>query len=233
MKIHYLQHVCFEDLANIEVYAREKGHSISKTLLYENEELPDVLDFDWLIIMGGPMGVYDEYKYPWLVSEKFFVKRAISEGKIVLGICLGAQLLADVLGAKVYKNKYKEIGWLPITLTNEGQKSDLFSNFPKEFVSFQWHGDTFNIPDKSIHLAKSEVCENQAFVYNERVIGIQFHLESSFESVHKLIDNCGDELVEDKYIQGKDEIISNQSHLKNINELMYIMLENIEKIIGI
>lgn len=128
----YLQHVPFEDLVNVTVWAKEKGHSVSGTSLFKGEEFPDVREFDWLIALGGLMNVYEEGRYPWLIREKLFIKRAIKRGKIVLGICLGAQLIADVLGGLVYKNDYKEIGWFPVELTQEALKSRIFSTIPKK-----------------------------------------------------------------------------------------------------
>jgi len=130
MRIHYLQHVPFEDLANMESWASSRGHALSKTRLFSGERLPPPSSFDWLIIMGGPMNIYEEERYAWLAEEKEFIKKAVYGGKIVLGICLGAQLISDVLGGLVTKNRYKEIGWFPVRLTEEGQASPVFSALP-------------------------------------------------------------------------------------------------------
>jgi len=127
VKLHYLQHVPFENLANIEVWAKEKGHSISKTQLFNGESFPQMNDFDWLVIMGGPMNIYQEKEYPWLAKEKRFIAEAIDNNKIVLGICLGAQLIADVLGGIIYKSKHQEIGWFPVSLTTGAKKSIIFN----------------------------------------------------------------------------------------------------------
>lgn len=140
MKIHYLQHVPFENLANIELWARSKNYTISKTLLFNNDALPKTSDFDWLIIMGGPMNIYEDKKYPWLLKEKKFIEKAIADKKIVLGICLGAQLIVDVLGGAVYKNNYKEIGWHPVSLTKGTKNSSVFGKLPDKFIAFHWHG---------------------------------------------------------------------------------------------
>lgn len=110
MRVHHLQHVPFEGLSSIESILKEKGHQLSATHLYDDQSLPSINDIDWLIVMGGPMGIYDEESYPWLSAEKRFIKEAINSGKIVLGICLGAQLIADALGARIYKNEHREIG---------------------------------------------------------------------------------------------------------------------------
>lgn len=228
MRLHYLQHVPFEDLANIKLWATHKGHSVSRTLLFDDEKLPPTSDFDCLIIMGGPMNIYEEKKYPWLIREKRFIEETITNKKTVLGICLGAQLIADVLGGMVYKNKYKEIGWYPVLLTKEAKKSSVFHKLPKRFPAFHWHGDTFKLPSGCIRIAESDGCANQAFEYNRRVIGLQFHLESSIESINQLILNCSDELIEGRYIQTSDQILSNESNVREINGIMNLLLDNIE-----
>lgn len=145
MNIHYLQHVPFEDLGMIADWIDENGYHSRVSRLYQGEALPNVNDIDWLIVMGGPMGVYDEDQYPWLVDEKRCIERAIAKGRVVLGICLGAQLIANVLGARVYPHTRKEIGWFPITLTREGAQSPLFTELPSPFEVFHWHGDTFDL----------------------------------------------------------------------------------------
>lgn len=228
MKIHYLQHVPFEDLANIADWAEDKGHELSRTLLYEDEALPGLNLFDWLIIMGGPMSTNEEKKYPWLKKEKRFILDAISNDKVVLGICLGAQLIADVLGAKVYKNRFPEIGWHQVTLTPDAKGSTLFCNLPPDFMAFHWHGDTFDIPIGGLWLAESEGCKNQAFEYRGKVVGLQFHLESSVSSIIKLIDNCGEDMVDGKYIDSSKNILNAKENVNQINNVMTTILNNIE-----
>lgn len=230
MNLHYLQHIPFEDLANIKVWAKSKKYKISCTKLFKNEELPQVTNFDFLIIMGGPMNIYEEKKYRWLVEEKKFIEKIIKKDKLVLGICLGAQLIADVLGAKVTKNKFKEIGWFKVAKTKSAKNSLIFKNLPENFTAFHWHGDTFEIPKNCLHLAQSNGCKNQAFAYNKKVFGLQFHLESTKESINKLIKNCSDELIEGKYIQKKEEILSQKNILK-ANDLMNLILNNMERLI--
>lgn len=232
MRLHYIQHVPFEGLNNIQKWADERGHIVSATKLYNDEQFPDLKDFDFLVIVGGPMGVYDGRKYSWLVAEKEFIKEAISQKKIILGICLGTQLIADVLGAKVYKSKHKEIGWYPVTLTDYAKASSFFEGFSDSFVAFHWHGDTFDLPDGAILLAKSAGCTNQAFEYVDRVIGLQFHLESSGDSVAGIIENCGGELVSGKYIQTTDEMLSALENFKTIKDLLYLLLDNIVRKFG-
>jgi len=229
MRLHYLQHVPFEDLANIGTWAEGRGHRVSGTLLFEDGKFPRISEFDWLVVMGGPMGVYDDGRYPWFTREKEFIEKAIAGGKIVLGICLGAQLIADVLGGRVYRNVHKEIGWHPVSLTREAAGSSFFNGFPGRFTAFHWHGDTFDIPPGCMRAAESEACANQAFEYNGRVVGLQFHLESSIESIGRLIRNCRDELVQGRYIQSPEEMLSSHNSLQEINRLMNSFLDNIER----
>ena len=229
MRLHSLEHEPFEGLANIETWAKNKGHTISRTLLFNNEELPDINEFDWLFIMGGSMNIYEEEKYPWLEEEKNLIAQAIANQKIVLGICLGSQLIADVLGGKISKNKYKEIGWFPVSLTKEAGNSPVFSTFPRTFTAFHWHGDTFNMPAGAIPIAQSEGCANQAFEYG-RAIGLQFHLEYSADSINLMFKNCGAEIVEGKYIQKPDEIVSQIDNVEEIKKILYLLLDNMENV---
>ncbi len=130
MRLHSLEHVPFEDLAEIGVWAENKGYNLSRTRFYVNDQLPALSEIDWLVVMGGPMNIYEEDRYPWLTREKAFIADAISQRKLVLGICLGAQLIADVLGGPVSQNQFKEIGWLPVRLSAAASSSPLFHNLP-------------------------------------------------------------------------------------------------------
>ncbi len=230
MRIHSIEHEAFEGLANIEVWAKKKGHTITRTRLFENQEFPDTNDFDWLVILGGSMNIYEYEKYPWLVTEKKFIADAIAKKKISLGICLGSQLIADVLGGKVSRNKYKEIGWFPVQLTTQGKKSRVFNDFPDRFMAIHWHGDTFSIPDGAIRIAKSQACENQAFEYdNGRVVGLQFHLEYSKTSIDLMFRNCLDDITDGEYIQKPEEILNNIDNVREMNRLLGLILDNMDR----
>ncbi|MFA4956225.1 MAG: type 1 glutamine amidotransferase [Candidatus Methanoperedens sp.] len=231
MRIHSLEHEPFEGLGNIEVWAKNRGHSITRTHLFNNEELPDISSFDWLVIMGGSMNIYEEEKFPWLKKEKEFIAKAIAANKILLGVCLGSQLIADVLGGKVSKNQFKEIGWFPVSLTREARDSSIFSSLPGTFSAFHWHGDTFKIPPGTKRLAQSEGCANQAFECG-RAIGLQFHLEYSKKSIDLMLQNCSDELVDGKYIQMPDEIISKIANVSEMNKTLNLILDNMEREFG-
>ena len=232
MRLHCLQHVPYEDMANIAVWAKEKGHTVTKTLLFKGEDLPLLGSFDWLVIMGGSMGANDVAQYPWLAREKKFIRQAVASGKIVLGICLGAQLISDALGGKVTKNPQQEIGWYPVTLTAEAESSPIFKAMPLKFLAFHWHGDTFSIPPHGGRkLAYSDACENQAFEIG-RAIGLQFHLEFSKESIENLIKHCGSELVSGPHVQDTTALRTGMNNLSETNRLMYLLLDTMESEYG-
>ncbi|WP_246218353.1 type 1 glutamine amidotransferase [Litoribacterium kuwaitense] len=205
MRVHYLQHVPFESPERIADWVRDKGHTLSGTSLYESTHFPLQSEFDLLIVLGGPMGVYEEKRFPWLVQEKAFINETIRQQKLVLGICLGAQLIAEALGGKVYRNAYKEIGWHSVKMTKKSQDTVFFKHFPHEYIPFHWHGDTFELPDEVKTAAISLGCANQAFEYNGHVVGLQFHLESSNDSIKNLIEYCSDEIEPGRYIQHPDQ----------------------------
>ncbi len=137
--------------------------------------------------------------------------------KIVLGICLGAQLIADVLGDRIYRNKFTEIGWHSVSLTEDAQQSMVFGSLPDEFIPFHWHSDTFSLPPGCRRTVESKACENQAFEYNGKVMGLQFHLESTEESINRFIINCADETIRAEFIQEPEEMLNQHDHLKKLN----------------
>lgn len=230
MRIHYLQHVPFESPSAILNWAERKNHEIKGTLLYKNQILPKHDEYDMLIILGGPMGVYDEKLYTWLKPEKQFINQAIKQDKLVLGICLGAQLIADVLGAAVYQNEYKEIGIFPLSLSQEAQSQELFADKSiTDFNVIHWHGDTFDLPQGGKLLASSQSCRNQAFVYNQKVFGLQFHLEMTRQSLTEIIKNCRHELVIDKYVQDECTML-NLADFYLLNQILYHFLDKLANI---
>jgi GMP synthase (glutamine-hydrolysing) len=229
LNIHYFQHVPFEGLGSIEQWCTENGHRLSATRFYESAPLPDLKKTDWLIIMGGPMSVNDEKKYPWLAAEKKLIRQAIAEEKTVIGICLGAQLIAETLGARVYQNEQKEIGWFPIKLTSEAIQHTLFFNLPNPITVFHWHGDTFGIPENALHLATSEACSNQGFLYQNKILGLQFHVETTKESLREMIVNGRDELVNGQYIQTEKEIENAQEFFESNRQVLFALLDRLAK----
>lgn len=223
-RAHYLQHVPFEGLGSIERWLIDQQHQITVTRLYANDAFPDIKDIDWLIVMGGPMGIYDYDEYAWLKSEKAFIRACIDADKTVLGICLGGQLIADTLGAKVTRNPHVEIGWLPIQVDAQSKESAIGKILSEADQVFHWHGDTFSLPAGAQHLAKSEGCANQAYLYNGKVLGLQFHLETTREGAQALCKECADELVPNTYIQTAKEILHSEPKFKHANQLMAKLL---------
>jgi GMP synthase (glutamine-hydrolysing) len=230
MIIYYLQHVPFEGIGSIEKWAHNHRWGVSAIRLHEGQILPDPERLDALVVSGGPMGVHEEDKYPWLVPEKRFLEKVLKREIPVLGICLGAQLLADVLGAKVYPNTVKEIGWFPITKTIPENAHKITSALPVNMEVFHWHGDTFDMPEGTLQLFRSEACENQAFAYGKNVIALQFHLETTPASLDALINNCSEELIEAPYIQSAKEMRKGTSRFQTINKNMDLLLIRLFKI---
>lgn len=230
MNIHILQHVPFEGAGSIEDWALSQGHTLSTTRFYAQEPFPSLDRFDMLVVMGGPMSIHDEHLYSWLKGEKWFVKQVIEAGKAVLGICLGAQLIAEVLGAEVFQGDEKEIGWFPLKLDDSFAHHPLGERLAKQLTAFHWHGETFTLPQGAQRTAYSEACNNQGFIFQERVIALQYHLETTPLSAQNLVDYCGDELVAGPYIQSADEILRNNKHYATINQQMVQILEYLEGI---
>ena len=229
MRIHYLQHVPFENPGIILAWARENGHVVTSTQIYKEEILPMQEEFDWLVVMGGPMNIYENDLYPWLEEEKYFIEAAISTEKIVIGICLGAQLIADAIGGKVIRNPKKEIGWFPVLWSNEAGLSPLFSFFPRESVVFEWHGDTFcELPIETVYLAENDVCKNQAFMYKNRVFGFQFHLENTMTIIEDLIEFCTEDMTSGSYVQSPKELSSHPELVEQNNKWMNMFLTQLE-----
>jgi len=228
MKIHYLQHVAFEDIGSMEPHLTSRGHELTCSHLYKSELSHDPDDLDWLIVMGGPMSVHDERTHPWLGDEKKFIRSVIDAGKPVLGICLGAQLLAEVLGAKVYPNDHREIGWFPIMRAADSKPSALAKVFPDSLDAFHWHGDTFDLPEGALRLASSEACANQGFIWNEQVVGLQFHLETTRANAEALIAHCSDELDGSTYVQQPSLMMQSPRRFDTINLVMYKLLDAME-----
>jgi len=206
MHAHYLQHVPFEGLGSIEPWLQAAGYRITSTRFFDDGVLPSLDGLDLLVVMGGPMSVNDTAEFPWLVEEKAFIREVIASGRPVLGVCLGAQLIASALGARVYQNGEKEIGWHPIQGTAPSDAA--FFGFPLSAQVFHWHGETFDLPSDAMRLASSEACENQAFQIGSSVIGLQFHLETTPSSARSIVANCRDELVPSRYVQTEDTILA-------------------------
>jgi GMP synthase-like glutamine amidotransferase len=168
--------------------------------------------------MGGPMSVTHEHEHPWLKQEKAFIREAVNHGTAVLGICLGAQMIASAMGAHVFANAHKEIGWFPVQAVPTD--ADAF-RFPPQTTVFHWHGETFDLPPGAVHLAKSAGCNHQAFQIGQYAIGLQFHLETTPETAGQIIQHCRSELVAGEYIQTEQELRATPAAAyREINRLM-------------
>ena len=227
MRIHCLQHVPFEGPASIENGGQHAGHDLSTSRLYLSDPFPSPEKIDWLVIMGGPMSIHDESAFPWLVEEKRYVEQVLRAGKKILGICLGAQLIASVLGARVYPGADKEIGWFPVRKTAQSNEKALTEWLPDEVDVFHWHGETFDLPSGAVHLASSAAYQNQAFLYGRRVIALQFHLESTPESVELLLTHSADDLTAGPHVQTFRKILGRQEQYAAINRVMESLLSTL------
>jgi len=232
VRLHWLGHVPFEDAANIGVWAEQHGYTVTNTPLYTGASLPKIEEIDALAIMGGPMNVCQHRDYPWLLAEKRFIERAISARIPTIGICLGAQLVADVLGAKVIQNPHIEIGWFTVETVTESPAgaeghSPLLRDLPTHFTAFHWHGDTFEIPSGAIRIAQSRACHNQAFEYAGHVVALQFHLEYSAQSIEKMLAHCGQELVQAPFVQSRERITQGLGNLASTRVLLDSILNSL------
>ena len=189
-----LKHISIEGGGTIEDYLKSNRWEIEKRELQDGDSVPSKLDYDAIIILGGPMNVYEEDKYPFLKDEDRLIKEAIKKEIPTLGICLGAQLIAKAAGAKVTKNKVKEIGWYKVSLTDAGKKDPVFKGLGESFYVFQWHGDTFGIPENGKLLATAELCTNQALRVGKNIYGLQFHMEVTDKMIYEWIDTYDEEL---------------------------------------
>jgi GMP synthase-like glutamine amidotransferase len=228
MRIQCLQHVSYEGPAQIADWAAANDHELCCTHLYRGEKLPDMETFDCLLVMGGPMSASDDCDLPWLREEKIFLENAIERHKAILGVCLGAQLLANVLGAKVHPNNEKEIGWFPIKLLPGPQTERLFGRAGNETHVFHWHGNTFDLPTGAIHLAESTACRNQAFVVGRRLIGLQFHLEMNQANIAAIAEECHDELVPGRFIQPANDLLGTELQIASARLMLWNLLDAIE-----
>jgi GMP synthase (glutamine-hydrolysing) len=228
LNVHCLQHVPFEGPARIATWIRSRRHRLTTTHLYRGEALPALDRTDWIVVLGGPMNVYEYRFHPWLRGEKRFLEAALAANKTVLGVCLGAQLLADVLGAKVFQNPEREMGWWPVVFRSGEWTDRLWPEAPGELTVFHWHGDTFDLPAGATWLASSKGCEHQAFAFGERVVGLQFHLETTPASVAALIEHCGRDISEGRFVQPAAAMANDHGHMAANERVLGTLLSCLE-----
>ena len=207
-------------------WAHDRGHLVSTTAFYEaHPAIPDISKYDFLVIMGGPMSVNDEAVYSWLAPEKTHIQAAINAGKPILGICLGAQLIANSLGAKVYPNTVKEIGWFPVTIKDSAREHPIAKLLEASPTALHWHGETFDLPKGALHLLSSEVCKHQAFLVKDRVLGLQFHFEMADADIKNILTHCADELVPSATIQSADKIAEQKAFIPHCRRALFNILD--------
>ena len=231
LRIHFFRHVPFESPAFIGDWASVNSYTVTETKFYDGTGMPPVNSTDWLVIMGGPMNVYEYDKYPWLKDEKDYIEKAVKTGKRVIGICLGAQMIADVLGAGVYKangreSGFKEIGWFPVRFLKADDPLFPAVELPGECTVFHWHGDTFGLPTGAVRFAESEGCKNEAFIYEDKVLALQFHMEMGKGNIRNIIENCSEDIKPGRYVQTPKEMLRNADiYQKDAKDILYKLLD--------
>ncbi|MFN8288126.1 MAG: type 1 glutamine amidotransferase [Chitinophagales bacterium] len=225
MRIHVLQHEPYEGPGLIHEWANERGYIVSITEVFNNQPLPSTDLFDCLVIMGGAMSVNDESIYAWLKPEKELVRQTVKADKLILGICLGAQMIASALGKAVYKNGKKEIGWFPVTLTQAGENK-LSSGWHNQ-TFFHWHGETFDLPEGAELLASSSACLNQAFIIGQKIWAFQFHPEVNQQVLHQMVSSGSAELIKEEFIMTPDEVLQQEPIIQQTRPLLFNLLDKI------
>jgi len=223
MKLCVLQHAAYEGPGEIAAWAAQHGHAVSLHHLYRGDPLPGLKDFDLLVVMGGEMNIYQYRDWPWLKPESAFIKTALARGKRVVGICLGAQLIADALGSRVFQNAEHEIGWLPVIWTKEARAA--FPGLPATTTVLHWHGDTFDLPAGAMRLATSEGCPEQGFLIEDKCLALQFHMEVDPPLAKQFVESQG-EWPTGPYAQTPKTILSEASSYCDGNRrLLHSMLD--------
>jgi GMP synthase-like glutamine amidotransferase len=227
MRVLCIRHVAFEGPGSIAQWAKRRGHTLVETR--GGETLPEADSFDMLVVLGGTMGACDDAAYPWLAGEREFIARAAAGGKLVLGICLGAQLLAVALGGSVFCNPEPEIGWFPVSKTGAGRRAQVFAGWPTSFLAGHWHSDTFDPPEGIPIALMSEACMRQAFeMHDGRVVALQFHLEWNEHALTRLVEECGADLVPAAHVQTAERMLAHPELLGQTRDLLFDLLDRME-----
>ena len=226
MRILCIQHDPLDGPGALIDWAESRGSSLSYCLICKGDPLPPLESFDLLVSLGGPMGAYEEEKYPWTSSEKEYLRQAFAAGKKILGLCLGCQLLADALGGRAFRHTCKEFGWQPIEPLHNGT-SWFEADIP--FQAFQWHGDTYSLPPGAIQLARNEATEQQAFLVRgpagDQVIGLQFHLEWTEQMARDAVAEPGVAPPPSPFVQSPDEILSDLSLFESARSRFFALMD--------
>lgn len=233
MKILFVTHASFEKPGSIETWAKKKGHLTKEVCPYKGEKLPDASTFDMLVVMGGPQSPLEIHKDPYLADEIQLIKQALKSKKKIMGVCLGAQLIGEALGAKTERSPNREIGMYPIELLEDAKRDPVFQSFPPKSDVMHWHSDMPGIATGAVLLAKSEGCPRQVFRYGDRVYGFQCHFELTQQLVEGMIESCQSDLRSGTYVRSINELLSADysaintrmdkvlDYLANLPELVY------------
>ena len=233
MLIHILQHVAHEGPGLVADWAAARGHTLRLHSVFGEDitPLPVLAQGEGLLILGGPMSVHDEAVLPWLEPEKAFIRAVIATGSPTLGICLGAQLLAEALGSNVADGAELEIGWFPVQVSAEARMSPVLAHAPGEVTVMHWHGETFSVPPGAVPLGSSAACANQGFIWQNQVVGLQFHPEIKADLLTVMLQYEGHELTNGgSFVQSAEAIAAGLSeHEAGARELLFGILDSLFK----
>lgn len=228
MRIHFLEHETYEGDTNIDLWAQKNNFELNRTFLFKNVSFPSMDEYDLLVVTGSLVHVWEVDKHAWLAPEKDYIKKAVQKGKVILGLCFGAQLLAEALGSRVFVNNHTEIGWHNIQLTSAGLDNSIFQNLPEEFMSFHWHSAHFSLPPGCSRLAFSRASENQAFVCDSApLIGLQFHPEFTLDLIRRYLGEYGEGWPEGPYVEPLKSVMEQTESIPDTYWLMEKILDNI------
>jgi GMP synthase (glutamine-hydrolysing) len=206
MKMLFVTHATFEKPGCIETWAKKHGYETEEVCPYKGEKLPDINEYDFLVVMGGPQSPLEIEKDPYLMDEINLIKQAITKHKRIIGVCLGAQLIAEALGAKTERSPHREIGMYLVEQLEEAKFDPVFGQFPEKYDVMHWHSDMPGIPAGATLLAKSEGCPRQIFRYGDRIYGFQCHFELTKELVLGMIEHCPNDLRAGTYVRSVEEL---------------------------
>lgn len=226
LNLYFFQHDPLESPGYILDWAHDRGHKCELVNFYDDDMLPDIKKVDGLVIMGGPMNIYDDEEYTWLETERDFVKQCIQSGKKVFGICLGSQMIADALGTLVKRNAHTEIGWFKVRIDQKKLPKKFAGVFPDEFITFHWHSDTFDLPENSAGFASSKATVNQAFVQNDNVAALQFHPEITERGVTLLVEDHAETFENNfPFVQPRHEVLGTDSFFELNRKILFKFLD--------
>lgn len=231
MRVACISHVPFEGPGSIAEWASARGHQMIRVDA-RTGAFPPIDEVDLIVVLGGPMSTQDVLRHPWLKVEHEYLARAVESGTRMLGICLGAQLLAEAIGGSVRPAAEPEIGWYPVRLEPAARTSPWFAGWPETFVAGHWHGDTFDLPPGVTSAASSDLTPNQAFVAGGgHVVGLQFHLEWTPEALRALVCSAPEDLMHPgPHIASAEQLLSAPEHMVTGRVLLFRMLDRMEEL---